>query len=649
MMDSCNENSNDDVVVGAVETAAAISGSSISDNGDADFAIEGTVSLPSYSAPAGDEQEEAPDRTSCDVAGGQGNINFPPSTALNVHAEEPAPGQIPDTTFQREEIPPKPAMSDMHDAAATTLTSNLRRASTDAIASVGTPLESNSSSWSEQLESMLSQSSKGLTYKSSVMDPECDDPQSLIPRLPHFTMHETEAGPVFAQAMVVDETMASTVPLPVQQIESATPAIPERDEPLNDDVNTTESVSSPAAQTPDSDTKEPGTTIHRLKHLAIVTVALIFAGGVVVTLTCTLGKCSSRNGTRSTSNGVLTPNPPTTATSTSSPYSPQASIPRSPQSEAVLAFINNVTLSGRTILPPWATNLPSPLPPEEKALIWVLNDDPFRFSPDTAARRFRLLQRYALRTLWSQWTLEDSFFIGNECQWYGLSCTDMDVGDGVGMASVVTELDFFQNNLTGFLPEDLGLLSYLTRINLFDNSMSGSLPQSVGRWSLLEDFSIAFNSFTGTIPESVGNWTNILSVFMGANRLSGSLPDSIGQWTKLQKTMWDYSSLAGTLPASMGNWINATFVSFVGNFLSGSLPETIGNISTIEYFYVNSNALTGTVPESVAHWSNLIRASFTHNNFTGSLPERICSAAKLDSLDADCKDEVTCSCCRVCT
>jgi hypothetical protein len=437
IMESCRGNS-DDVMVGAVETAVpntvgVVTGSS-SDSDDVGLAIEGTESLPSGFALAVDEQEMAIDGNNSDSAAGRSDLDLPPSTSLDMRAEEldeTMPREIPLTTLQG----PKPAMSDMNDAT-TTLTSNLHRSSTDAAASAGTTLAASaalllSQLEEQQVESALRQSSMSLTYKSSVMNPDCDDAPLLVPSLPHFTMHESIPGPVFATAIVVDETIASTAPLPVQLIEVTIPGTPGVDGLLNDTC-TTETISIPTAQRLGSDAKEPTSPSRLHKRLGLLLVALICVGGVVVTLTCTLGNCSAHKGAELTSNILPTPSPATIgAQSTDAPKATALAL-RTVNDDKIAAYINNISLTGRTIKPPWESTLSSSLLPEEMALHWLLKGDPLQLDTETAARRFRLQQRYALRTLWSQWDVDDPFFVGNECHWYGVTCADIDLGNGVG-------------------------------------------------------------------------------------------------------------------------------------------------------------------------------------------------------------------------
>jgi hypothetical protein len=136
------------------------------------------------------------------------------------------------------------------------------------------------------------------------------------------------------------------------------------------------------------------------------------------------------------------------------------------------SFINNITLSNRTI----AANGPTP---EDQALKYlIVNDTTFNFtqlltlnSMMTNMVQFRIRQRYALLTLWFQqsftntsWSRGGGWLVNaNECDynWNGIFCTSINLGSTVGMQDVVTQVVLIVNNMKGTIPVDLGLLAAL--------------------------------------------------------------------------------------------------------------------------------------------------------------------------------------------
>lgn len=280
----------------------------------------------------------------------------------------------------------------------------------------------------------------------------------------------------------------------------------------------------------------------------------------------------------------------------------------------IVTYINNITLSGVIYDTPISTNATSTSSDQNShqlALHWIIYDDPLQLKPVTLAEKFRIRQRYALRSLivqqqqqsgWTSQTGWDSTTSNpHECEWFGLTCREMDLNNGGGSSRVVTELKLSWNNLRGSIPTDLGLLSFLERIELQGNpQLSGSLPQSIGRWSNLKYIDLTGNSHFGQIPSSVGNWREASSVYLSANKFSGTLPVEISKWT------------------------NLLYVDVGPNSLTGSIPNKIGTA-----------------------WTKIQSASFDWNEFTGTLPSGLC-ANQNTYVDADCISEVVCNCCDNC-
>jgi hypothetical protein len=151
--------------------------------------------------------------------------------------------------------------------------------------------------------------------------------------------------------------------------------------------------------------------------------------------------------------------------------------------------------------------------------------------------QFRIRQRYALLTLWFQqaytnttWSNGDGWLVNaNECgnSWYGIRCESNNLGGTVGMQNVVTEVNFYNNNMQGTIPADLGLLTALTTFNVGVNVLAGTLPASIGQWTALTSFRVRNNALTGTLPASIGNWSLIRFAYFNFNQFTGTMPDGI--------------------------------------------------------------------------------------------------------------------------
>jgi Leucine-rich repeat (LRR) protein len=333
---------------------------------------------------------------------------------------------------------------------------------------------------------------------------------------------------------------------------------------------------------------------------------------------------------------------------------------------AIAAYVNNITLTNKTIAYPPVSVTGSVVAAEELALQWLIESDPLTLTA-ASSDQFRLQQRYALAAFWFETTRNGHVWKNatgwltaeNECSWIGINCTDV-VGVGGTSAgdvqSVVEGIVLFNNSIHGRIAVDLGLSLNLNIIDLAYNLLTGSLPESIGQWTELETFRVSFNRLSGSLPESIGQWSNLVIFDIKYNDrfvgdftagFTGTLPESIGNWSNLKHLGLSENSFTGSLPLSIGQWTALTGFAIATNSFNGTLPASIGNWSKLDFFSVARNALTGTIPKSIENWNwkNVTSAWFDQNNFSGTMPTGICNAEN-DWLVADCS--LNCTCCRNC-
>jgi hypothetical protein len=215
---------------------------------------------------------------------------------------------------------------------------------------------------------------------------------------------------------------------------------------------------------------------------------------------------------------------------TSAPTDPMtnATPTMAPRAEQVAAFINGITLIGRTIAAETLANDTAASEPEELALHWlVYYDTDLNLLPNTPTNRFRLQQRYALAILRVQRNYTNPFLgsSGDECEWDEVICEDVNLGSELGIQQAVTSIsiDTYNNgNLwTGRLSADLGLLPSL---GIF----------AMGSFS----FGFENGGMFGTLPTQIGRLTNLYYFFVASNGLTGSLPSQIRSF-RFEKTKKD--------------------------------------------------------------------------------------------------------------
>ena len=217
----------------------------------------------------------------------------------------------------------------------------------------------------------------------------------------------------------------------------------------------------------------------------IAIVALVVLAATVVGGVCGSGLCSTRT----------TATIPTAAPTTLAPTLIPSSMPTvDDASKVMVSFINEVTLSGKLLNYPVTSDVESATP-EERALSWLILEDPLQLSATDESDKVQLIQRYALLTLWfsltgDDWVIKDDWLTNDdECSWYGIACTKNRV-TALGATKI-----WRRNNMVGTIPADIALLSLITQIDLSENQkIIGSLPSTIANLTLLQSF---YSTFCG--------------------------------------------------------------------------------------------------------------------------------------------------------
>jgi Leucine-rich repeat (LRR) protein len=369
----------------------------------------------------------------------------------------------------------------------------------------------------------------------------------------------------------------------------------------------------------------------------LVALALALVAALLGTI-CGNADCSFGNSPRTTpmaddqianlSNASTPTTSPVAALPSSSPMSSSSS--SSSPIEQVVDYINSITLTGQTFTTDVAA-LDS-ASPEAKALLSLLVNIQINLVPNTASSRFRWLQMYALSTLLAQ--LPFFTYVGHECDWDGVKCAFIDLGDPLGRQKVVVQLNFSSFGVNGPLSMDLGLLSNLEHVDLSSNLCSGTLPTSLDRWTNLTFFDISSSLLVGALPSAIGLWTKLRHFNMNGNSLTGSLPDFLEQWSNVEIIDVRSNAMSGPLPDSIGQWTSLTVFDIGKNKFSGSLPASIEQWSNLRWFDANDNSLTGFLPTSLGQWTNVTHIDLFDNDLSGPLPETVGQWTALEYFDA---------------
>ena len=103
-----------------------------------------------------------------------------------------------------------------------------------------------------------------------------------------------------------------------------------------------------------------------------------------------------------------------------------------------------------------------------------------------------------------------------------------------------TELDLYNNQLTGSIPPEIENLTNLTYLNLGNNQLTGSIPSEIGNLTNLTSLIFSGNQLTGGIPESICDlnidWNNSDYFWISNNQLCPSYPSCIEDYVREQDT-----------------------------------------------------------------------------------------------------------------
>jgi Leucine-rich repeat (LRR) protein len=220
-----------------------------------------------------------------------------------------------------------------------------------------------------------------------------------------------------------------------------------------------------------------------------------------------------------------------------------------------------------------------------------------------------------------------------------------------------TELNLYDNQLTGEIPPEIGNLTNLTYLSLGWNNLTGSIPSEIGNLTNLTYLWLNDNQLTGLIPESICDldihWSSSIRFNISNNQLCPPYPSCIEDYVGLQDVcscgldddevvyLWgncysiEYtteldlsnSGLTGEIPSEIGNLTNLTKLYLNGNQLTGSIPPEIGNLTNLTYLYLYNNQLTGEIPESICDlnidWSSSTYFRIYNNQLCPTYPSCI--------------------------
>ncbi|GLT50593.1 hypothetical protein SLA2020_454580 [Shorea laevis] len=210
---------------------------------------------------------------------------------------------------------------------------------------------------------------------------------------------------------------------------------------------------------------------------------------------------------------------------------------------------------------------------------------------------------------------------------------------GLGLPKI-TELQLYQNKLSGIFPSSISNSSLLTTLDLRYNLFSGPFPNSFGHLRFLQKLHLIGNMFFEfSTPErsflsSLTNCRFLTCLSISSNSFNGVLPASIGNLsTSLRYFEANNCKIQGKIPIEIGNLSNLISLSLYGNELTGSIPATIGRLQQLQGLYFYRNRLQGTIPNDLCHLERLYQLELDYNQLIGSMPECLANLTFLRYLN----------------
>ena len=231
------------------------------------------------------------------------------------------------------------------------------------------------------------------------------------------------------------------------------------------------------------------------------------------------------------------------------------------------------------------------------------------------------------------WTNSENWLSSEPvAKWYGIQVNDATVRnidlydnnlvgplpDEIGNLIGLNYLAFVSNQLTGPIPETIGNLQSLSVLYLFRNFLSGSLPSTFGALTNLEAVNLSYNDLEGPLPQSIGTLKDLRFADFSFNEFTGKLPVEIGSLTKLVTLHLENNTFSGEIPREIRNLINLTYLYLNNNQFGGNIPSEFTYMS-LDELYLQWNDFSGAIPEELGYLDLLV-LDISHNNLTGSVP-----------------------------
>ncbi|CAB9519626.1 LRR receptor-like serine threonine-protein kinase [Seminavis robusta] len=365
--------------------------------------------------------------------------------------------------------------------------------------------------------------------------------------------------------------------------------------------------------------------------LIYIIVGLLLVFGIIVAGVCGSGHCNSKD---------------------SSPEEQELS-PRDMEGVDIKAQLEKV------LGPTYFDDSTDNTEPHQKALNWIIHQDPRQLPPDSnhLLQRFILTQFYYSTSQAGPWKfcgaasgsqtddcysqvlnqelISERWLSGvSECWWAGCSCS----GDTENITKIIV---WDSNSFTGSLPSELGLLSHATYLSLRAQNFTGTIPPSIYRMTALTSLELSNSNFTGTINPAVFSMPSLSTIHFQDNQMTGTIPTEVGLFQGEDLVM-DRNFITGTIPSELFSIKKVRNIWFGDNRLSGTIPTEVGLLaqqvdtelgnqldSGLDFDFVRNYALSGTIPSEFGLVDQLSGFIIEDTSIEGTIPSEFGLVDKL--------------------
>ncbi|KAG2400071.1 Receptor-like protein [Vigna angularis] len=196
----------------------------------------------------------------------------------------------------------------------------------------------------------------------------------------------------------------------------------------------------------------------------------------------------------------------------------------------------------------------------------------------------------------------------------------------------LVSLQFFENNLSGEIPDEIGEFKGLKSLSLYRNKLTGPIPQKVGSWAEFDFIDVSENFLSGTIPPEMCKKGKMTALLVLQNNLSGEIPATYGDCWSMKRFRVSNNSLSGTVPPAIWGLPNAEIIDIELNQFEGSVASDIRNAKTLGSILARQNRLSGEIPDEISKATSLVTLDLSENQISGKIPEGIGELKELGSL-----------------